>query len=289
MIFDNGRGGGSGLNLDGVQDSLLANNLLHGNHASGISLFRIDGAEGSRDNVVVNNTVLQAADGRWALNIQDGSTGNIARNNILLSAHPFRGSLDISADSLEGLFSDYNVLMHRFTTDGGNTRLDLDEWQTATGQDAHSLVATLDELFADPETENYRLRFGSPAVDAGTEFLAPLLDLDRLPRPAGEGFDIGAYEWLARLPNPLVGDANLDGRVDLADFAILKGNFGQAANGPAQGDFDVNGLVDLQDFTLLKQNFGAVADVPEPTSWVPALLAVASLRITRRRKLPAPD
>ena len=34
--------------------------------------------------MVVNNTISIAADGRWALNIQDGSTGNTVLNNILL-------------------------------------------------------------------------------------------------------------------------------------------------------------------------------------------------------------
>ena len=46
IIFGNGRGGGSGINADGVQDSRFQNNLLYGNHANGISLYRIDGARG---------------------------------------------------------------------------------------------------------------------------------------------------------------------------------------------------------------------------------------------------
>ena len=119
MIYDNGRGGGSGINCDGVQNSTIRNNLIYNTHASGISLYRIDGGGGSTGNLVVNNTVLVAADGRWALNIQSGSTGNTVRNNILYNDHSFRGSIDISADSLAGFSSDYNVVMDRFTTNGG--------------------------------------------------------------------------------------------------------------------------------------------------------------------------
>lgn len=78
IIYDNGLGGGSGINCDGVQNSRIQNNLLYNNHASGISLYRIDAADGAKNNVVVNNTIVQAADGRWALNIKNGSTGNKA-------------------------------------------------------------------------------------------------------------------------------------------------------------------------------------------------------------------
>ena len=57
-IYDNGRGGASGLNLDGVQQSVIRNNLLVNNHASGISLYKICGAEGPKDDLVINNTVV---------------------------------------------------------------------------------------------------------------------------------------------------------------------------------------------------------------------------------------
>ena len=48
VIYDNGRAGGSGINGDGVQSSRIANNLLYDNHASGISLYRIDGGAAAR-------------------------------------------------------------------------------------------------------------------------------------------------------------------------------------------------------------------------------------------------
>src|SRR5215470_11276649 len=83
IIYENGAGGGSGINCDGVQNSRFQNNLLYNNHASGISLYRIDGGGGSSGNVVANNTVVVASDGRWALNIQTGSTGNTVVNNVL--------------------------------------------------------------------------------------------------------------------------------------------------------------------------------------------------------------
>jgi Protein of unknown function (DUF1565). len=73
VLYNNGAGGGSGINCDGVQNSTIRNNLIYNTHASGISLYRIDGGGPSSGNLVVNNTVLVAADGRWALNVSDGA------------------------------------------------------------------------------------------------------------------------------------------------------------------------------------------------------------------------
>src|SRR6476660_5296130 len=89
IIYDNGLGGGSGINCDGVQNSVIRNNVIYNTHASGISLYQIDGGGSSSGNYVVNNTVLVAADGRWGLNIS-GGTGNTVRNNIFYSDQSFR-------------------------------------------------------------------------------------------------------------------------------------------------------------------------------------------------------
>ncbi len=50
-----------------------------------------------------------------------------------------------------------------------------------------------DPLFVDPENGDYRLRSGSPCVDAGNGSIAPATDKDGNPRNAP--VDIGAYEW----------------------------------------------------------------------------------------------
>ncbi|MEX2188887.1 MAG: right-handed parallel beta-helix repeat-containing protein [Pirellulales bacterium] len=195
VIYDNGLGGGSGINGDGLQSSVIRNNLLYDNHASGISLYQIDAAEGAKNNLIVNNTIVQASNGRWALNIQGPSTGNRVYNNILYNYHSFRGSIDIDPDALAGFASDYNVVMNRFTTDDSATRLNLAQWRTATGQDMHSVVATPSTLFVDAAADDYRLSPNSEAIDAGTSTMAPAFDLIAAPRPAGDAWDIGAYEF----------------------------------------------------------------------------------------------
>src|SRR5947208_9178702 len=76
IIHDNGVGGASGINCDGVQSSIIRNNLLYNNHASGISLYDIDAAAGAINNLVVNHTIVNPSGCRRALNIQNASTGN---------------------------------------------------------------------------------------------------------------------------------------------------------------------------------------------------------------------
>ncbi|MEN1727624.1 MAG: right-handed parallel beta-helix repeat-containing protein [Pseudomonadota bacterium] len=200
VIINNGggsevaSGGGSGINMDGVQNSLTRNNLIYDSRASGISLYRIDGGQPSTGNRVLNNTVLVASDGRWALNIQNASSNNTVRNNILLNDHPFRGSMDLCAACLADFDSDHNVVMDRFTDNGGSSVQTLGQWQQSTGQEGQSLVATEVQVFAQPAGNDYRLSIDSPAVDAGELLIDVPADIEGIARPQFFSHDIGAYE-----------------------------------------------------------------------------------------------
>lgn len=197
VIWENGAGGGSGINCDGLSDSIIRNNLLFANRASGISLYAIDAAAGASRNQVLHNTIIQAASGRWCLNIPaaDGvasPTGNVVKNNIFI--HPgTRGS--VTTYSASALQSDYNIVVNRFSQDDGNTFITLSAWQAA-GQDQHSIVSTPETLFVDVANNNYRLKTGSPALNAGTS-VAVTEDADGVPRPQGFAADIGCYESAA--------------------------------------------------------------------------------------------
>lgn len=61
IVYNNGVSGGGALNFDGLQNSVVENNLLYNNHSSGIVLYDGDAAEGSKNNLVANNTVVQAS------------------------------------------------------------------------------------------------------------------------------------------------------------------------------------------------------------------------------------
>ena len=201
IIYENGTAGGSAINADGVDDSIFRNNLVYNNHSSGISLFSVDGSHGSSRNKVYNNTIVQALDGRWCLNIpkskgNGGSpTGNVVKNNILYTERTDKGSIDVYSTAAGVLDSDYNVVVDRFSTNGGTSVTStLAQWQ-ALGYDGHSFISTASALFVDPSHDIYQLKTGSPAIDAGTN-LSPdvVADINGLSRPQRNAYDIGCYE-----------------------------------------------------------------------------------------------
>lgn len=195
IIYENGLGGGSAINMDGVMDSTVKNNLLYNNHASGISLYQIDGAVCSSGNWIMNNTVIVPSDGRWALNIP-GLTciNNNVYNNIFYNFHSWRGSISIGTALLEGFKSDYNIVMDRFSIDDGTTSITLNQWRNY-GYDIHSLISTPSELFVDYLNDDYHLKSASPAIDIGYQLTDVIKDLDDYIRPKGTGYDIGCYEY----------------------------------------------------------------------------------------------
>ena len=196
VIHSNGTGGGSGINCDGVRDSWIHGNLLYDNHASGISLYRIDGGGPSVNNKVYNNTIVNAADARWCVNITEGCTGNQVINNILINQHPFRGSIVVDATALTGFASDHNLVMERLSPDGDATILDLAEWQ-ALGYDLNSqVVQAQSALFAAPGSDFRAAGPDAQQVGAGSAVVSAVVtvDLDGTPRPQGSAYDIGCYE-----------------------------------------------------------------------------------------------
>jgi len=192
-IYNNGTGGGAAVNMDGITDSIVRNNLLYNNHASGIAVFQQDGAVCSNNNQFLNNTIVMASDSRWGITIPASTcTNNKLFNNIFYTGHSYRGSISLGAWPISGFQSDYNVVMNRFTTDDGDSRLTLAQWQ-ALGNDTHSVIATPAQLFVAPGS-NFHLKAGSPAIDAGRTLVNVTVDLEGTARPLGNGFDSGAYE-----------------------------------------------------------------------------------------------
>jgi hypothetical protein len=240
VIHDNGgnlSSGAAGISCDGVQASRLRNNLIYAEHGSGISLFRTDAAMPSTGDVVVNNTIVVASDGRWPLDVRNASIGNSAVDNILLAGGDAYGSIDVSADSLMGFASDYNVVLDHFTLDDVTT-VTLDAWRAMTKQDADSLVAPGSALFVSPVADDYHLLATAPAVGGGTTTGAPADDLDGTPRLGQD--DIGAYQQCCRP----------DGGVDARDAASSADSSDDVTSRDAADARDGDARADIPDANL---------------------------------------
>jgi parallel beta-helix repeat protein len=214
VAYRNGVAGGAAINLDGVQDSVVRNNLLYDNHATGIVNYMGDGAEGPRGMRILHNTVDQASNARWALLMWNTSGPNFVRNNILYNRNPNRGGITyLDPIDITNTDSDYNII-DRVTPDDGGTVYTLAQWQ-ALGHEPHSLSAPLASLWVNPAGADYHLAPASPAIDAGQTLPDVTVDIEGNPRPAGAASDIGAYE---RTAPPTI---------SISDCAVAEGNAGQ--------------------------------------------------------------
>jgi autotransporter-associated beta strand protein len=112
----------------------------------------------------------------------------------------------------------------------------------------------------------------------------------------------------------LLGDANLDGKVNGADFNLMATNFNQSVTaGWDEGDFNYDGKVNGNDFVLLAANFNqfasqsavsaadeaavdafaaangiSLASVPEPASIGMLVVAGVGMLARRKRKMQPP-
>jgi len=197
ILYDNNTA--AGINMDGIRNAEVYNNLIYNNHnAQGISLFQIDGAVPSTGARIHNNTIIVPPDGRWGILFINGAhAGAEVYNNIILSEHSSRGS--ISTTSTSNFTSDYNLLvdvMNQIDDDPGNA-VTLAQWQEATGQDQHSiLAASFSDIFVDFANDDFDLAGGSQASNTGTSLADAVTrtDLSNRLRPGGIAYDIGAYE-----------------------------------------------------------------------------------------------
>lgn len=198
VVYENGDAGGSGINCSGVADSRIFNNLLYQNHASGISLYKGGSAQGSYNTKVYNNTIINASDSRWCVNIGDSTTtADTLYNNILINLHSWHGSIAVDEISQDEFYSDYNIVIDALSRDGDASAISLSEWQ-GMGYDNHSMLADpMDDIFVDWGNGNYELLPNSQAVDSGTSAVSYIVtyDLNGISRPFGNEYDIGAYEY----------------------------------------------------------------------------------------------
>lgn len=195
IVFNNSV---NGLSLDGVQDSKFQNNLIYGNGRHAMRAYVVDGAQGPKNLVLINNTFLTTAGGGWPVKFSGDLGGHTIFNNILLTENPAVGSLCVS--SLQNLKSSNNALVNRFSADGEATLDTLSQWQQR-GFDTTSFLSTPSHIFVNALESNYQPSSSAAVVDNGLSsyngIIAPSKDVSNLSRPQGAKHDIGAYELKA--------------------------------------------------------------------------------------------
>jgi parallel beta-helix repeat protein len=213
--------GSAGINLDGVVNGLLQNNLIYDCAAGGITLFQGDGAEASHTNLIVNNTIYNPNGSRAALQVANGANDNVVFNNIL-----YAKAMGLEIQTVTGLVHDYNFISKVV---GGSAS-------------AHEAAPDPLTLFADVVARNLGLAATSAALDSGLATLggksAPKVDRDGQVRPQGGGFDRGAYEGGGSgvpVTPPDGGASGTAGRMGAPDGGGAAGSTGATGAGGAGG------------------------------------------------------
>ncbi len=189
-IYNNGASGGGALNFDGVQDSLVRNNLIYANTNTGIANFVQDGAAGPKGMSIVGNTVVMPSNGRNGIQFTGSAGPNLMRNNIMLHASTSRGGLELGSADASKLDSDYNII-ERVVFNG--TVTPIASYRTTT-REPHTVAATAASLFLDAANGNYHLSTGNAAWGTGQPRAEALLDFDGLVRNASGGVCRGAFD-----------------------------------------------------------------------------------------------
>ncbi|MEK7702513.1 MAG: right-handed parallel beta-helix repeat-containing protein [Nitrospirota bacterium] len=162
--------------LISMQESVVRNNLIYNNGivngAGGIHLtdeISADCNKPSNNNVIVNNTVIEP---RIAgIRITDNAKGNVIFNNLIIT----QNSPPIADE-----------------VGGGQNQID-----TASNLTLRGAIPA--NFFIDASQNNYHLKSGSPAIDAGKATyqakVAPAIDFEGISIPQGTRIDQGAFEY----------------------------------------------------------------------------------------------
>jgi hypothetical protein len=235
---------------------IIRNNIFINNGVSdgnccdgGISI-----EQGNNGIQVYNNTFYNNVNHAVNIAAYNYNTGKYSRNikvknNVFYSNNA--AMILIMDDSTEGLEIDYNCYYSTANTKFRTRKNPKDvysyssfsAWQNnnvAPWVDEHSLFQ--DPKLSDPSQEDYTLHPNSPCIDKGTPLPEVLYDFNFIPRPQGNGYDIGAFEyrsgWLE--------DINEDGVVNTEDVQICVNAVLGVVSNP-RADVNRDGKVDSLD------------------------------------------
>ena len=206
------------------------------------------------------------------------------------TAQDFHSEVDLQY-SLTGITAQQllvSFLGSTSTGDGTVTLAFTNTFQNVKFNQTFSTFALADAYFATEPTINLG------TVQNGS--LALSFDLDVMTTQANASFDpifVGGNSTVGS--GAILGDANLDGRVDLTDLNIVLNNLGTTSSLRSHGNFDGAATIDLTDLNDVLNNLGVGAPgssglaatsipTPEPASLMIAALGVTALSLRRRVK-----
>jgi len=165
----------------------FSNNIVYNNRWDGIAVGSVTASDTVSSTPVkhikiINNTIFNNGgilDGwGYGLLINNPDAEDIILRNNICSENSAQIAIQQIAN---GGVVDHNLIF-------GNNIADA----TVYGND--SIIG--DPLFIDAALYNFNLQNTSPAIDNGSSENAPSVDIVNNNRPYGEGFDIGAYEYM---------------------------------------------------------------------------------------------
>lgn len=226
VLYRNGLGGGSAINLDGVMDSRVYNNLIYDNYAKGIGTYMIDGAAAG-NNIIAYNTIYSGTgDSVNGIIIKRGSNGNTVINNLIVVGSG--QAIEIDSDSTNQAI-DYNAY-YRYSSASDLFSYEdiglytLAQWrQQFPSFDAHSiLIDNPSNVFVDINNLDFSLKSSSAVIDKASIQYTVNSDKIGVLRPQGNGYDIGAYEYPASIQyHPA--DTNHNSIIEMKELILFIG------------------------------------------------------------------
>ena len=205
----------TGVNCDGVVNSIFRNNILFNNGKRGIAFFRGDGSIPSNDNYVIQNTIVMPKGAYYAIGLNSGAFQNFFFNNIIFCNGKVPCfSSNGKAKELK-IESDYNLYSQSVLWEIDDSAYRFGKWEKfirkninavskyirGKRNDQHSLQANAEDIFKNFRNNDFRLKQQSLAINNGSAKHSFGKDIKGTVRSKNGLPDIGAYEYSPKANN----------------------------------------------------------------------------------------
>jgi len=176
----------------------IERNILHHCGDKGISVGH------PSSSTIVNNLIYECRNNAndpdrtgFGIALKDGAVARLVNNTLVNNTHGL-GLYEMHADEGGAMATLINSIV--WGNDVGivlrdGSSLEISYSHVQGDWSGESVFFDVDPQFRNAANHNYRLRETSPCVDTGTADGAPSVDVHRVARPQGGGYDRGAYEF----------------------------------------------------------------------------------------------